>query len=58
MLEVKIATRRGAYEEAVALADELSRAADIPPADAIQADLAACEALLAAGRRRGSAGSG
>jgi DNA-binding NtrC family response regulator/tetratricopeptide (TPR) repeat protein len=50
MLEVKIATRRGAYEDAVALADELSRAADIPPTDAIQADLAACEALLAAGR--------
>ena len=50
VLEVKIATRRGAYEEAVALADELSRAADIPPTDAIQADLAACEALLAAGR--------
>jgi hydrogenase-4 transcriptional activator len=50
VLEVKIATRRGAYEEAVTLADELSRAADIPPTDAIQADLAACEALLAAGR--------
>ena len=50
VLEVKIATRRGAYEEAIALADELSRAADIPPTDAIQADLAACEALLAAGR--------
>jgi DNA-binding NtrC family response regulator len=50
VLEVKIATRRGAYEDAVALADELSRAADIPPTDAIQADLAACEALLAAGR--------
>jgi DNA-binding NtrC family response regulator/tetratricopeptide (TPR) repeat protein len=50
VLEVKIATRRGAYEEAVALADELSRADDIPPTDAIQADLAACEALLAAGR--------
>jgi DNA-binding NtrC family response regulator/tetratricopeptide (TPR) repeat protein len=50
VLEVKIATRRGAYQEAVALADELSRAADIPPTDAIQADLAACEALLAAGR--------
>ena len=50
VLEVKIATRRGDYEEAVALADELSRAADIPPTDAIQADLAACEALLAAGR--------
>jgi len=50
VLEVRIAIRRGAYEEAIQRADELSRAADIPPSDAIQADLAACEALLAAGR--------
>jgi DNA-binding NtrC family response regulator/tetratricopeptide (TPR) repeat protein len=49
VLEVKIATRRGAYHEAIALADELSRSPDIPPSDAMQADLAACEALLAGG---------
>jgi hydrogenase-4 transcriptional activator len=50
VLEVKLATRRGAYDAAVALADELSRAEDMPPTDAMQADLAACEALLAGGQ--------
>ena len=50
VLEVKIAIRRGAFAEAIERADELSRAADVPPSDAIQADLAGCEALLAAGR--------
>ena len=50
VLEVKIAIRRGAFAEALERADELSRAADVPPSDAIQADLAGCEALLAAGR--------
>jgi DNA-binding NtrC family response regulator/tetratricopeptide (TPR) repeat protein len=50
LLEVKIATRRGAHMEAAALADELAASPGIPPADAVQAGLAACEALLAAGR--------
>src|SRR6185295_10817221 len=50
LLEVKIATRRGAHLEAAALADELAASPGIPPADAVQAGLAACEALLAAGR--------
>ena len=50
VLGVKLAIRRGAYDEALAMADELALAAGVPPADAIQADLAACEALVAAGR--------
>ena len=50
VLGVKLAIRRGAYDEAIAMADELAQAPGVPPADAIQADLAACEALVAAGR--------
>jgi DNA-binding NtrC family response regulator/tetratricopeptide (TPR) repeat protein len=50
VLGVKLAIRRGAFDEALATADELATTAGLPPADAIQADLAACEALLAAGR--------
>jgi DNA-binding NtrC family response regulator/tetratricopeptide (TPR) repeat protein len=50
VLEVKLAMRQGQYDRALALADELSRASDIPPSDAAQADLAACEALLGSGR--------
>jgi DNA-binding NtrC family response regulator/tetratricopeptide (TPR) repeat protein len=48
VLEAKLAARRGATEEALRLANEI--AAKAPPAEAIQADLIACEALLAAGR--------
>jgi len=50
VLEIKLAVRRGAFDEAIARANELAAAPDVPPADAIQADLAACEALVAAGR--------
>jgi hydrogenase-4 transcriptional activator len=50
VLGVKLAIRRGAHDEALAMANELAQAADVPPSDAIQADLAASEALLAAGR--------
>jgi DNA-binding NtrC family response regulator/tetratricopeptide (TPR) repeat protein len=50
VLGVKLAIRRRAYDEAVAMADALAHAPGVPPADAIQADLAACEALVAAGR--------
>jgi DNA-binding NtrC family response regulator/tetratricopeptide (TPR) repeat protein len=50
VLGVKLAIRRGAFDEALAMADELANAAGVPPSDAIQADLAASEALLAAGR--------
>jgi DNA-binding NtrC family response regulator/tetratricopeptide (TPR) repeat protein len=50
VLEIKLANRRGAFDEAIRRANELVAAPDIPPADAIQADLAACEALLELGR--------
>jgi DNA-binding NtrC family response regulator/tetratricopeptide (TPR) repeat protein len=50
VLGVKLAIRRGAFEEALAIANELAATAGVPPAEAIQADLAACEALLAANR--------
>jgi hydrogenase-4 transcriptional activator len=50
VLAVKLAIRRGAFDEAVAMADQLTEAAGIPPSEATQADLAAAEALLAAGR--------
>jgi len=52
VLDVKLATRRQAYEEAVAMADALAQAPGAPQSDLIQADLAACEALLGAGRLR------
>ena len=50
VLAVKLAVRRGAHDEAIAMAGELVQTAGIPPAEAIQAELAACEALVAAGR--------
>jgi hydrogenase-4 transcriptional activator len=48
VLEAKLATRRGTTDEALRLANEV--AASAPPAEAIQAELIACEALLAADR--------
>jgi hydrogenase-4 transcriptional activator len=48
VLEAKLATRRGATDEALRLANEI--AASAPPTEAIQAELIACEALLAADR--------
>jgi len=50
LLEIRLAIRRSAFEDAIRLATAMVAAADIPPADAIQADLAACEALLELGR--------
>jgi DNA-binding NtrC family response regulator/tetratricopeptide (TPR) repeat protein len=50
VLAVKLAIRRNAYADALTMADELAAAAGVPPSEAIQADLAASEALLAAGR--------
>ena len=49
VLEAKLAARRGATDAALRLANEI--AAKAPPAEAIQADLIACEALLAGGHR-------
>jgi DNA-binding NtrC family response regulator/tetratricopeptide (TPR) repeat protein len=48
VLGAKLAARRGATEEALRLANEIATKA--PPAEAIQADLIAAEALLAANR--------
>src|SRR5688500_10230739 len=49
VLAVKRAIRRGASDDALAMADELAAAPGVPPAESIQADLAASEALVAAG---------
>ena len=50
VLGVKLAIRRGACDEAVRQAEEMVRTTGVPPSEAIQAELAACEALVAAGR--------
>ena len=50
VLGVKLAIRRGAYDAAMAMAEEMVQTPGVPPAEAIQAELAACEALVAAGR--------
>jgi hydrogenase-4 transcriptional activator len=50
VLGAKVAIRRGAYDLAIRMAEELAVTPGVPPAEAIQADLAACEALVAAGR--------
>jgi hydrogenase-4 transcriptional activator len=50
VLGVRLAIKSGKYDEALAMADELARTPGIPPAESIQADLAACEALVAANR--------
>ena len=48
VLQAKLAARRGATDEALRLSNEI--AAQAPPAEAIQAELIACDALLNAGR--------
>src|SRR6185312_6320783 len=50
VLGAKLAIRRGAYDEALAVADDLAQTPGIPPTEALQAELAACEALVAADR--------
>lgn len=50
LLGVKLAIRRGEHDEAIAMAEELARGASVPQSEAIQADLAVCEALVAANR--------
>jgi len=50
VLGVRLAVRRGAYDEAVAMAEEIAATPGVPPADSIQAELAACEALVASNR--------
>ncbi len=50
VLGVKLAIRRGAYAEALAMAGALVETPGLPQSEAIQADLVAGEALVAAGR--------
>jgi DNA-binding NtrC family response regulator/tetratricopeptide (TPR) repeat protein len=50
VLGAKVAIRRGAYDLAIRMAEELAVTPGVPPAEAIQADLAACEALVVSGR--------
>jgi DNA-binding NtrC family response regulator/tetratricopeptide (TPR) repeat protein len=50
VLQVKLAIKRQAYDEALHMADALAQSVGVPPVDAISAELAACEACVAAGR--------
>ncbi len=50
VLRARLALRRGSTVQAVELAEEIQRAGEAPPADALQASLIAIEALTAAGR--------
>jgi hydrogenase-4 transcriptional activator len=50
VLEAKLAVRRGAFDEGLRLADEIAQSPSAPTAEAIQAELIACEAMLQAGR--------
>jgi len=50
VISARLATRRGKPEEALAIADEIAKSANAPPAETIEAELIAAEALLAAGR--------
>jgi tetratricopeptide (TPR) repeat protein len=50
VLAVKLAIRRGDYRGAIAMADTLAQEPDVPPNESIQADLAACEAMIAVDR--------
>jgi DNA-binding NtrC family response regulator/tetratricopeptide (TPR) repeat protein len=50
VLAVRLSLRRGRFDEALRMADDLVAANGVPPTESIQADLAACEALIASGR--------
>lgn len=50
VLSVKLAIKRGDPAEALRIADALLQTPGVPPVEAISADLAACEALVAADR--------
>jgi DNA-binding NtrC family response regulator/tetratricopeptide (TPR) repeat protein len=49
-LEARVALRRGDADQALAVATEIARAGDAPPAYVTQAELIAVEALLASGQ--------
>jgi DNA-binding NtrC family response regulator/tetratricopeptide (TPR) repeat protein len=50
MISARLATRRGAPDAALAIADEIARSSAAPPAEVIEAELIAVEALLSASR--------
>src|SRR4029079_569655 len=50
VLGVELAIRQGKFDEALVMADDLARTPGVPPGESIQADLAACEALVASNR--------
>jgi DNA-binding NtrC family response regulator/tetratricopeptide (TPR) repeat protein len=50
VISARLATRRGHPDEALMIADEIARSAAAPPAEVIEAELIATEALLASGR--------
>lgn len=54
VLGIKLAIRRGAFDAAIAMAEDVLSSAGVPPSEAIQANLAVCEALVAC-RRIGEA---
>jgi DNA-binding NtrC family response regulator/tetratricopeptide (TPR) repeat protein len=51
VLEARLAFRRGLNDEAIRLADEIAQAADAPVPEALEAEIIAGEALLAADRQ-------
>ena len=50
VISARLATRRGRPDEALAIADEIAKATNAPPAETIDAELIAAEALLSANR--------
>ena len=50
VISARLATRRGRPDEALAIADEIAKSTNAPPAETIEAELIAAEALLAADR--------
>ena len=52
VLEARVALRRGDAATALAIADEIARAEDVPPATRRRRSLIAVEALLVSGRQR------
>ena len=49
-ISARLATRRGRPDEALAIADEIAKSTNAPPAETIEAELIATEALLSADR--------
>jgi len=50
VISARLATRRGKPDEALAIADEIAKSTNAPPAETTEAELIAAEALLSANR--------